>query len=274
MKKLMVMAVVSGMALSQAAVALDKSDFNGYEFAFRTAEPKGLSATPRMLNGTRQDLYNFVAFESVYPKEKRVAFLDTADRALKNANLIIRVREDITKPWKSKITVKLRTPNLENSPELSKYKKAEIDVGGGREKYSVSYDINYFPSEIDVRAIDVAEVLAAIESGNAEAWSLVAPLAGHFSDLQQTEVFRMLQWSGPQTLVNGTTEVDYTVWSPYYKQSDVYASEISFKGHAVEKAKLENIASQVSEVLKAGDVFVNIPDSKTEMVFSMSEGFN
>jgi len=262
------------MALSQAAVALDKSDFNGYEFAFRTAEPMGLSATPRMLNGTRQDLYDFVAFESVYPKEKRVAFLDTADRALKNANLIIRVREDITKPWKSKITVKLRTPNLESSPDLSKYKKAEIDVGGGQEKYSVSYDINYFPSEIDVRAIDVAEVLAAIESGNAEAWSLVAPLVGHFSDLQQTEVFRMLQWSGPQTLVNGTTEVDYTVWSPYYKQSDVYASEISFKGHVVEKAKLENIASQVSEVLKAGDVFVNIPDSKTEMVFSMSEGFN
>jgi len=272
----MIIAVASGVLVSQAAMALDKSDFTGYEYAFRTDEPAGLSIVPERMANERKSLYDFVAFESRYPKEKRVAYLDTPDRALKQANVIIRVREDITKPWKSKITVKLRTPDLEAVGKLSKYKKAEIDVSaGGVEKYSVSYDIIYVPSEIDVRDIDVDQVLEAIQKGNAEAWSLVEPLAGHFADLQQTEVFRMMQWSGPQILINGTTEVDYTIWSPYFKHpSQKYASEISFKGHAFEKARLEGIASKVSEELKGDNVFMNVPDSKTEMVFSLSEGFN
>lgn len=273
MKKLIIIAALSGLAFSQAATALDQSDFDGYEFAFRAAEPAGLDGTPRMLNSVRASLYDFVAFESANAKEKRVAFLDTADRAFKQANLIIRVREDVTKPWKSKITVKLRTPDPSNSPKLSKYEKAEIDVSGGVEKYSVSYDIPYFPSEIDVREIDVAKVLAAIEDGNAEAWSLVEPLSARFGDLKQTEVFRMMQWSGPQTLVNGTTEVDLSIWSPYYRHSDTYVAEISFKGHVIERAKLDRIAASVTEKLQAAGAYIDVPDSKTEMVFSMSEGF-
>ncbi len=273
MKKLMVIAVVSGALASSAAMAMDRSDFDGYEYSFRTAEPQNLPIEPRMLAETRLSLYNFVGFESNYPKEKRVAFLDTADRALKGANLIIRVREDITKPYKSKITVKLRTPNPDNLADLSKYEKAEIDVSGGMEKYSISYDIEYVPSEIDVRNIDVAKVLKTIEEGNAEAWSLIAPLSQHFGDLKQTEVFKMRQWSGKQLFVNGTTEVDYTIWSPYYRQPKIYASEISFKGHAKGKKRLEDIAAQVSEKLKADNVFMDTPDSKTEMAFEMSEGF-
>ena len=267
------MAVVSGMLASSAAMALDKSDFDGYEFAFRTAEPQGLAIEPRMLESTRLGLYDFVAFESNYPKEKRVAYLDTPDRALKAQNLIIRVREDITKPYKSKITIKLRTPDTNSLGHLSKYEKAEIDVGGGKEKYSISYDIEYVPSVIDVRNIDIAKVLETIKEGNAEAWSLIEPLSARFGDLQQTEVFKMQQWSGWQTLVNGSTEVDYTIWSPYYRQPKTYAAEISFKGHAAGKERLENIASQVSDRLKAGNVFINTPDSKTELVFEMSENF-
>ncbi|MEN8251071.1 MAG: hypothetical protein ABFS32_19210, partial [Bacteroidota bacterium] len=90
---------------SLSAQALDVSDFTQTEYAFGVDEPnKNLSMTPNSLSSQRQEYYNFINFEPG-TGEKLITFLDSPDRALNNESLIIRVRENITKPSKSKITV-------------------------------------------------------------------------------------------------------------------------------------------------------------------------
>ncbi len=101
--------------------ALDISDFDRTEYGFNTQEPANLNIAPRSLSGKREKLYDFINFEQGYD-EKLVTYLDTPNRDLHKNALIIRVREDLTKPKKSKITVKLRAETPEGFGKVSKYK--------------------------------------------------------------------------------------------------------------------------------------------------------
>ena len=145
MKTIPFYAVILGTLLFAFSVqALEIKDFTGSEYAFGVDEPTDLNMAPTALEGKRADFYDFIDFEPGN-KKKLVTFLDTPDRQLRQHSLILRVREDIKKPGKSKITVKLRAVSPEGFGDLKNYSKAEIDIVNGKKNYSVSYDIKYSP---------------------------------------------------------------------------------------------------------------------------------
>lgn len=259
--------------LSNSAFALDAADFDQYEYSFKTQEPQGLAIAPSSLSDTRRGLYDFIRLDGA-PKEKLMTYLDTTDRQFQKASIIVRVREYVDKPHKSKITVKLRAPNPAGFGNISDYKKAEIDVSGGKQKYSVSYDIKYDPDEIDVRRVNIEQVFARIKKKSPQAWALVKPVyEANKARLKQTIVMRSLGWEGALKGIKGSVEMDYAIWSPYYKRPRTSFSEVSFKGQASEKAFLDEAASHVTRMMQQKGVYTDLGDSKTKMTFDLSKAF-
>ncbi|WP_022668378.1 hypothetical protein [Desulfospira joergensenii] len=255
------------------AQALDKKDFDQVEYAFGINEPKTFEMAPKSLAGERADDYDFIDFEAKR-KEKLVTYLDTPDRQFSKKALIVRVREDLKKPWKSKITVKLRAPSPEQFGDLKNYKKAEIDIVNGQKKYSVSYDIKMNPTKIDVRKVDVKAVAELIRKGNSEAWTLVEPVFSQYADqIQQTIVMRALSWEGLVTEISGKVEAEYAVWSPYYRYPKTFVSEISFKGRTSDD-NLGKVAQRIENALKEKGIDSDFNLSKTKTTFGLSPNFN
>ena len=255
------------------AQALDKQDFDQVEYAFNINEPKTFEMAPKSLAGKRADYYDFVDFKAKR-KEKLVTYLDTPDRQFSKKSLIVRVREDLKKPGKSKITVKLRAPSPEQFGDLKNYKKAEIDIENGQKKYSVSYDIKMDPTRIDVRKVDVKAVAEQIRKGSSDAWALVEPVFSQYADqIRQTIVMRALSWEGLVTEISGKVEAEYAVWSPYYRFPKTFVSEISFKGSASDES-LGRVAQRIKDALKEKGIDSDSTLSKTKTTFGLSPEFN
>ena len=275
MKKTLFISALLNALFVLPALALDISHFNGTEYGFNIQEPEGMSIAPASMSGQREKLYNFINFEPGHD-EKLVTYLDTPNRDLSKNSLIIRVREDLTRPGKTKITVKLRAESPEAFGDLKKYRKAEIDIVGGENKYSVSWDVKYHPNDIDVRRVDILEVLALIKKKRPEAWGVVeSRLGGKTDQIQQTMVMRALYWEGPITKIPGIVEADYSIWSPYYRKPAVAFTSISFKGKTKDK-NLPVVAQRIEAVLSEKGLTVPPEESysKTRKTFDMSPGFN
>lgn len=274
MKKFIFTSVFLSIFFVLPSWALDISHFTQTEYGFNIQEPDSMNIAPNSLSGQREKLYNFINFEPGHD-EKLVTYLDTPNRDLNKNALIIRVREDVTKPSKTKITVKLRAESPEAFGDLNKYRKAEIDIVGGEKKYSVSWDIKYHPNDYDVRRVDVPAILERIKKKNPEAWSAIeSRLDGKTDQIQQTMVMRALYWEGPITKVPGIVEADYSIWSPYYRKPAVAFTSISFKGKTKDK-NLAVIAQRIEAVLTEKGLAVPAEKSysKTRKTFDMSSGF-
>ncbi|WP_198265230.1 hypothetical protein [sulfur-oxidizing endosymbiont of Gigantopelta aegis] len=274
MKKILLIAVLLNTLFVLPVFALDISHFTQSEYAFNLQEPEGLNSTPGSLAGQREKLYDFINFEPGND-EKLVTYLDTPDRILAKNSLIIRVREDLRSPRKTRITVKLRAESPADFGDIKRYRKAEIDIVGGNKSYSVSWDIRYNHNDINVRKVNILAVLDRIKKKNPEAWNVVETrLEGKSEQLIQTLVMRTLSWEGPITKVRGIVEMDYTIWSPLYKENDEAFTSMSFKGKTKDKNLLA-VVKRVDAVLAEKGLAIP-PEksfSKTRRTFDMSPGF-
>ncbi|MEN8141527.1 MAG: hypothetical protein ABFR97_09925 [Thermodesulfobacteriota bacterium] len=266
--------VLAQLFFAAGAQALDESDFDGTEYSFGINEPENLKMAPRSLGEERSSYYDFINFEDGN-KEKWATYLDTPDRKFKENSLIIRVREDRKKAHKTKITVKLRAATPAKFGKLKNYKKAEIDVSAnGTKKYSVSYDIKFDPTEIDVRKVDVEAIFAQIKKKSPDAWNLVKDLyKKHGEEIEQTIVMRALGWEGQLKGYSGNLEVDYAIWSPYRYSPRRFLAEVSFKGKTGD-AGLKKAAAQIKADLQKKGIYADVADSKTQATFDMSPNFN
>ena len=276
MKKLLfVSAFLFNALLSSSAQALDVSDFTEAEYAFNVREPDSLNMAPDSLTGEREKLFDFINFE-VDPYERWVTYLDTPDRDLNNNALIIRVREEPSRPWRSRITVKLRAPSPEGVGDVSQYRKAEIDIVNGTNSYSVSWDIRYNPNDLDMRKVDIPYVLDRIKNRSPAAWSAIKTLMDNYAgQLQQTTVMRALRWRGQVTNVPGIVEGEYQIWSPFYRSPKVFFSSIAFKGDSSDR-NLEVVAKRIDDAMIKNGVAVPPEEaqSNTAGTFAISPGFN
>ncbi|QIZ77448.1 hypothetical protein [Ferrimonas lipolytica] len=269
-----ILAGLISLCLCSGAQALTKSHFDKIEFAVNTGTGTTLPYATDTLTDQFKQRFSFIKFDQS-PSEKLVTYFDTPSRILAASNLQIRVREHVTKPRKSKITVKLRATEPLGFGDVSGYKKAEIDVGKSGDKYSVSYDIKYSPDEIDVKSLDFSKIIAQIKR-NKDAWALVKDiLPQHKSDLQQTVVMRTYGWEGFMTDERfDNIEVDFQVWTPYYRKPRAYFSDFSFKGLAKDRAALTEAYNFLSEQVEATGLTKDMhTGSKTKATFGMSKGF-
>jgi len=260
--------------LSSTAYALDINNFDQSEYAFNLKESPAQKMAPASLKGKREKLLDFINFEHL-PYERRVSYLDTPARDLQKNLLIIRVREEPSRPWRSRITVKLRASSPEGFGDINKYRKAEIDIVNGKKAYSVSWDVRYNPNDLDVRHIDVAYVMDRVKKKSTEAWSVIEPLMSkHADQLIQTTVMRTLRWEGLVTEVPGIVEAEYQIWSPFYRSPRIFFSSIAFKGDTSDE-NLQVVAKRIDDALVKNGLAVPADQarSKTAGTFVISPDF-
>ncbi|GIU37957.1 hypothetical protein [Shewanella colwelliana] len=262
------------LCLSASAYALSPDAFTQLEYHVNTGVGKTLPYAADKQTDAFKKAFSFINLDDDI-SVKLVTYIDTADRAFKADNIQIRVREHVTKPRKSKITVKLRAANPEGFGEVSDYKKAEIDFTNDRSAYSVSYDVPYSPADIDVKRVDIESVFNILKKDDT-VWEIVGPIYENNKDkLQQTLVMRTHGWEGSlKDPRYENLEIDFQLWTPYYRKPRVTFTEFSFKGHASDKSYLEEAYNFLNEEVNK----VNMPSenngSKTSATFKMSKGFN
>ena len=266
--------VLTGLGLSAQVLALPVSAFNKAEYQLSTGLGETMPYAASALTDSFRDTFAFIEFDDDL-SEKLVTYLDSRDRAFKEKSIQIRVREHVTKPAKSKITVKLRAPDPEAFGDISGYAKAEIDYNGPSTTYSVSYDLPYSPKEIDIQKVDINRVIDILKSDN-NAWSLVSGvICERREDIHQTKVMRTYNWEGNLTDSRyDNVEIDFQIWTPYYRKPKVSFAEFSFKGKARDHGALSEMYSYLYDHVKATGLLEGAyQGSKTSATFGMSEGF-
>ncbi|WP_144211811.1 hypothetical protein [Shewanella donghaensis] len=262
------------LCLSSSAYALSPDAFTSLEYHVNTGVGKTLPYAASKQTDEFKKAFDFIGLEERL-KVKLVTYIDTPNRALKAKDINIRVREDVSKPRKSKITVKLRAENPESFGELTNYRKAEIDYTDGKAAYSVSYDVPYSPTDIDVKNVDIAAVFKILKR-NSVMWDIVGDIyEANEADFIQTMVMRTHGWEGTlndQRFDN--VEVDFQVWTPYYRKPRISFHEFSFKGHVKDKAQLEEMYQHLYDAVEKVPYEQGHNGSKTSSTFKMSKGFN
>lgn len=272
MKKQLLAAMVLATA-STTAFAIDAGDFTRIEYHVPTGVGSTMPYAPNDLTNKFTSKFNFLEFEQD-GSEKLVTYLDTPDRDLRKNNIIIRVREAVTKPSKTKITVKVRGTNPEKFGKLKGYTKTEIDTTKGKLAYSVSYDIPYNPTEIDVQDVDIDKVIKVIKK-NKSAWKVVAPFMKRYDDeLIQTIVMRTIEWDSELDDPRfAGLEVEYAVWTPYYRRPRISFHEFSFKGNLTARKYLDSAFNYLNDNVQALDLQGDLEGSKTKATFAMTPAF-
>ncbi len=255
-----------------SVAALPPSAFTSIEYHVN-ATADSLPYATKSLNAKFKSQYDFLDFEDG-TSIKLVTYLDTPDRALKNAELSIRVREHVTKPNKSKITVKLRGDDPQSFGDIKNYKKAEIDITGDKYAYSASWDIPYSPGDIDVKSVDIDAIFKLIKQDK-RTWGFVGPVyEANKGKFKQTMVMRTHEWTAFAKDKRFSDEIDFQVWTPFYRKPRIYFSEFSFKGTDRQKPHLKALRDHLdAEVKKRGLHEGAHSGSKTGATFKMSEGF-
>lgn len=260
---------------SSAALALPKDAFSQLEYHVNTGVDNTLPYAATELTDAFKQQFSFLDMEDKL-SEKWVTFIDTPDRIFAKNNIYIRVREHMTKPRKSKVTVKFRAADPQGFGELDDYSKAEIDFTKNKAAYSVSYDMKYSPADIDVKRVDFDKVFALLK-GNDDIWPKLQPSYQQAKGkLIQTIVMRTHGWEG--ALKNSkydNLEIDFQIWTPYYRKPRVTFAEFSFKGSAADKAELDQAYKLLAEKVSAtGLADKGHQGSKTKSTFKMTPGFN
>ncbi|MEI6895864.1 MAG: hypothetical protein V5789_14815 [Colwellia sp.] len=262
------------LCLSFGSYALSPDKFTSLEYHVNTGVGKTLPYAANKQTDKFNQAFDFIEFNDEVSVQW-VTYIDTPKRSLNAESIYIRVRENVTNPRKSKITVKLRAANPEGFGDLSSYKKAEIDYTGDKAAYSVSYDIPYSPADIDVKNVDIDAVFKILKS-NSTIWKIVGSLyEQNKADLTQTIVMRSHGWEGylkePRFDNIG---IEFQLWTPYYRKPRVTFSEFSFRGHVNDKQQLEAVNDFLYQKVNAVGFPSGHTGSKTTATFDMTAKFN
>ena len=270
---LLVIGLVS-LCLHSGAYALSPNQFTSLEYHVNTGLASTLPYAADQLTPDFTKAFGFIALEDEL-SIKLVTFIDTPNRDFNAKHINIRVRENVTTPRKSKITIKLRDDNPEAFGELSGYKKAEVDYTEGKAAYSVSYDLPYSPNDIDIQHVNIATVFDIIKRNQAM-WNIVSDIYNqHKQDLIQTEVMRTHAWEGfVKDKRFNDVEMEFQIWTPYYRKPRITFAEFSFKGSTGDKARLDEAYQYVDQQVKAVGFDSGHQGSKTNSTFTITEAFN
>ncbi|QLE87337.1 hypothetical protein FLM48_21040 [Shewanella sp. Scap07] len=261
------------LCLSSSAYALSPEQFTSLEYHVNTGVGKTLPYGANKLSNDFKQAFDFITFDDDI-SVKLVTYIDTPNRAFKAKDINIRVREHVTKPRKSKITVKLRAEDPQGFGDVSQYRKAEIDFTNGKAAYSVSYDIPYSPGDINVKDVDYEQVFNILKKDKA-IWSIVGDIyQANQQDLAQTIVMRTHGWEGAlKDRRFDDLEIDFQLWTPYYRQPRITFTEFSFKGSLKNQDRLEQAYEHLFEQVNAVNLGQGHQGSKTKATFEMSNAF-
>ncbi len=204
------------------------------------------------------------------PSYKQGFYIDTQDRFLKQHNKVLRVRFDLAKPKKSKITLKSRSSDLDKLDMMGSDPKGEIDSFSGQDQYSFSVDTPIPNKGFDLDTMTPEDVLAFLKANDTRFYGLTRALREHakVSRLIRTPVATMAIFKGfsSEGPYKGM-EVELQVWT-IKDGTQPFLAEIGFDGDVANRPSLDAQDVWLSLQLKAhGLLAADAGASKTELTF-------
>ena len=201
-------------------------------------------------------------------KPKEGAYLDSRDRLLDRAHLILRVRPGL-------FTVKSRTTNMAEMVDLPVCQKAKYELDYFEEiGYSISAEIRHEKDEWipDVTKATVAQCMEFMSRKCPDLLKQLEVILKPISSLSAPGVAKM--WSADFTpnhpLAPTFKESGFTAWS--FPGTNNTLAEIAWTGYVKNKAELDLYYRQIKEKMgKAGLLAVD-QSSKTERYFAAFYG--
>ncbi len=217
-------------------------------------------------------------------KFKEIYYIDTADRFLKSRNQSLRVRLDVSKVIKSKITQKSRSSDLNRVERLAK-SKGEIDVTGDQVNYNMATDINFNFLVFDFYKSRVEDVVNLLKINSWKAYAQITPLVRYGYDrILKTDLIRASQYKGwINTGPHKGQEVEVQIWKKIIdpgkygkggKYGKPFVMEIAFDGDYERKKDLDEAYRWLgAELGNNGLLAKEQLFSKAEMAFAVSGRF-
>ena len=209
-------------------------------------------------------------------KFQELFYVDTKDRYLKSKGIIIRVRENISAPEKSKITLKTRSDSLDTLIGLPKVKKGEIDYFRGKANYSFSKDYEYNPyaGEIVFEKATAMDAVNHIRDHDWKAYTIIVNmLRGGEKNILKTATARASSYKGwiNEGPFKGQ-EIAIQLWKVSGEKTP-YVFEIGFDGETKDIPELDKKSAWLMEKLKNSGVLAKEGSSKTEATFDKTGTF-
>ncbi|MCP4396457.1 MAG: hypothetical protein GY801_03965 [bacterium] len=198
------------------------------------------------------------------PKHYKVMYVDSRDRVLRKENMILRVRANVKKPKKSKVTIKSRSKDAATLVDLPDG-EYEIDVSGVKNTYSASLDMKYSKEELDDNSLTTASLLDFIQQRNPDALQFLKPIQDN-PEAAIPGVVDRFQFEGHLKDRPSVEEIefDFEMW---IFDTGLYLTELAFSGEMKDKAALDALYSEVQEFLTQQDILSPEQFSKTQFYF-------
>ena len=196
-------------------------------------------------------------------KPKEGAYLDTRDRLLDRAHLIVRLRKGL-------FTIKARSTNLDELVDLKncfkpKYEQDYFeDIG-----YSISVEIRHEKEEWipDPTKATMAQSMEFLKKKGPPLFEQLEVILKPVSDLTAPGVARM--WSAEfkptHPLAGGLKESGISAWT--FPGTDQTLVEVAWTGYMKDRAELDQLYFQVKERLDKAGLLAVDQSSKTERYF-------
>lgn len=242
------------------------------EYHYQLNPSGSLNATGKLSTGFMERT-GFIEWENE-PSYKQGFYIDTQDRYLKQNGMVLRVRFDIEKSKKSKITLKSRSNDINKLTFLGNGTKGEIDSFFGKDQYSFSMDTPIPSKEYDLNSMTSEDVLVFLKSNDADVYTLLKPLCDHMkkSPAIKTSVMRMAKFKGVVTQgPHKGMKVELQVWTRKNKAQPILA-EIGFDGKTSNRKNLNAQDVWLSAKLKSNNLLAeDAGASKTELTFALGQ---
>lgn len=252
-----------------------KADMTDIEYHYQLDPAGALVPGTGKLSRAFMEKTPFIKWKNK-PAYKEGFYIDTYDRYLKKRNQVLRVRFDLKKPEKSKVTLKSRSADVSKVTFFGHEPGGEIDAFFGEEAYSYSVDTPVRRDDLDLTTATPAQVFELLKRRDPAFYALTRGLrAQGLAKIGASPVMSMGKFKGK--IAQGGfagREVELQVWTVKGDAVPVLA-EVGFSGDITDKAKLDARDRWLSAILKRNGLLAADPGgSKTEISFGLAGRFH
>lgn len=245
------------------------SDMKGVEFGWGLPLAWGFRNQSEVFPPAAAEKLKGITVRSGVHRVMEVVYFDTPSKTLGNQGLILRVRKELTRPDKSRITLKSRHRDLSRLLFIP-YTKGEVDVKGGQVAYSLSLDSNFRNADLDLAKVTGREFLDYLARSHRRIHAeVMAALGDQASNLKRTPLVHLHRFRGEIAEGPGRgTEVDIDVIGASGSRQAL-AAELTFKIRGGDPKRGERMVAWMNEMFKAAGVSGGSGGSKTSRVLDL-----
>lgn len=200
-------------------------------------------------------------------------YVDTPEQHLLQSGVVLRLRYVVSDTRKSKITLKSRAATV--SPLLViPYTKAEIDLAGEKEKYSLSRDMKLPTKFSSLWNVDLKDFKKHLKKKEKKAYRIVKSVLQDRDDsFASTPVIRVLEQRGMISgCARGDRQGEVTGFAYSDGEVEEYLFEFSFRGATRSRVELDAVSRCVSRSLRSSGLLLSDTRSKSGRMIALIDG--